>query len=156
MGHLGSQRAIARAMASRIVMTELVLVLYLACEGVKCTADTTCSYLGQCVPAQVDPAACATPDGCSLPGEPPFVPGVAAAADAGSDETSAAVADVANDADAGPTGPELQSDSLASAHRSLNRELRATHPRVAPATSLRSIPGLLRMKAEGGTEPRCA
>jgi hypothetical protein len=87
------------------------VVLYLACEGVKCAADTTCSYLGQCVPAQVDPAACATPDGCSLPGEPPFVPVVMVAADAGTDETSAPVADTgndaANDADAGPTGPEL-------------------------------------------------
>jgi hypothetical protein len=64
---------------------KLPVVLYLACEGVKCTADTTCSYLGQCVPAQVDPAACATADGCSLSGEPPFGPGItvdAAAADA--------------------------------------------------------------------------
>ena len=95
------------------------VVLYLACEGVKCTADTTCSYLGQCVPAQVDPAACATPDGCSLPGEPSFVPGVTVSADARSDESSAAVvdagsdadagndADAGSDADAGPTGPEL-------------------------------------------------
>jgi alpha-tubulin suppressor-like RCC1 family protein len=94
------------------------VVLYLACEGVKCAADTTCSYLGQCVPAQVDPAACATPDGCSLPGEPPFVPGVTAAADAGTDETAAPFADAGNDvadagndaadaADAGPTGLEL-------------------------------------------------
>jgi hypothetical protein len=87
------------------------VVLYLACEGVKCAADTTCSYLGQCVPAQVDPTACATPDGCSLPGEPPFAPGVTVGADAGTDESSAAVADAGsdagNDADAGPTGPEL-------------------------------------------------
>ncbi len=93
------------------------VVLYLACEGVKCTDDTTCSYLGQCVPAQVDPAACATPDGCTLPGEPPFVPGVTVGADAGTDEASVTVADTgsdadagtdaANDADAGPTGPEL-------------------------------------------------
>jgi hypothetical protein len=89
------------------------VVLYLACEGVKCAADTTCSYLGQCVPAQVDPAACATPDGCTLPGEPPFVPGVTVPADAGSDETSAPVADAGsdvadggNDAGTGPMGPE--------------------------------------------------
>jgi hypothetical protein len=30
--------------------------MYLSCEGVKCDADTTCSYLGECVTAQVDPA----------------------------------------------------------------------------------------------------
>jgi alpha-tubulin suppressor-like RCC1 family protein len=92
------------------------VVLYLACEGVKCTADTTCSYLGQCVPAQVDPAACATADGCSLPGEPPFVPGVTvdagdaareAGADGGVDVVADASADTGTDAMAGPTGPEL-------------------------------------------------
>jgi alpha-tubulin suppressor-like RCC1 family protein len=99
------------------------VVLYLACEGVKCSADTTCSYLGQCVPAQVDPAACATADGCSLPGEPPFVPGVTvdagdAANEAGADGGDAAneagpdagvdgSADTGTDAGAAPTGPEL-------------------------------------------------
>jgi alpha-tubulin suppressor-like RCC1 family protein len=99
---------IARRKLAFVPHTQLKVpvVLYLACEGVKCAADTTCSYLGQCVPAQVDPAACATPDGCTLPGEPPFVPGVIVAADAGTDETSAAVvdarSDAAKDADAGP------------------------------------------------------
>jgi alpha-tubulin suppressor-like RCC1 family protein len=53
------------------------IVLYAACEGVRCSDDTTCSYLGTCVPASVDPAACASPEGCPLPGEPPFVPGAA-------------------------------------------------------------------------------
>jgi len=88
------------------------VVLYLACEGVKCTADTTCSYLGQCVPAQVDPAACATADGCSLPGEPPF--GSRITADAG-DAANEAVPDAAADTgadtgtDTGATqaGPEI-------------------------------------------------
>jgi alpha-tubulin suppressor-like RCC1 family protein len=120
------------------------VVLYLACEGVKCTADTTCSYLGQCVPAQVDPAACATADGCSLPGEPPFVPGVTvdagdaanevgaggddAAKEAGADGGDAAneagpdagvdgSADTGTDAGAGPTGPELASGGSQSCAR---------------------------------------
>jgi alpha-tubulin suppressor-like RCC1 family protein len=64
---------------------KLPVVLYLSCEGILCSADTTCSHLGRCVPAEIDPATCAGPDGCTLPGEPPFVPGVpreAGAADA--------------------------------------------------------------------------
>lgn len=79
------------------------VVLYAACEGVKCGADETCSYLGTCVPAQVDPRACATDDGCTLPGEPPFVPGTQTGQDAGGDALAdAAPSDAAVDTDVGP------------------------------------------------------
>jgi alpha-tubulin suppressor-like RCC1 family protein len=82
---------------------KLPVVIYLACEGVKCDANTTCSYLGQCVPAQVDPAACATPEGCLPPGEPPFVPtdaGTVVPTDAGADAppTQDAAVDTGTDA----------------------------------------------------------
>jgi hypothetical protein len=118
---------VARRKLSFVSHTRLKVpvVLYLACEGVKCAAETTCSNTGQCVPAQVDPAACATSDGCSLPGEPPFVPGIVgpdagdaaneAAADAGAGADADAVADTGAEAgtDAGPvpTGPELTAGS---------------------------------------------
>jgi len=103
---------------------KLPVVMYLACEGVKCDADTTCSYLGQCVSAQVDVAACASPEGCLPPGEPPFVP-TPAAVDAGAEvgddtgqdapatedaATDAAVdapTDTGSDAGAGPGFPVL-------------------------------------------------
>lgn len=45
------------------------LVLHLACDGVVCSQDTTCDYLGKCVAATVDPDACASPAGCTLPGD---------------------------------------------------------------------------------------
>jgi hypothetical protein len=94
------------------------VVMYLACEGVKCDADSTCSYLGQCVPAQVDPNACATPDGCLLPGEPPFTPGATSDAgaevgsstqdaDAAKDTGADAGNDAGNDAGPEPAVPEL-------------------------------------------------
>jgi alpha-tubulin suppressor-like RCC1 family protein len=69
---------VARRKLSFVPHTRLrvPVVMYLACEGVKCDADSTCGYLGQCVSAQVDPQACATADGCALPGDPRFVPGV--------------------------------------------------------------------------------
>jgi len=77
------------------------VVMYLACEGVKCDQDSTCSHLGQCVPAQVDPQACANAEGCALPGEPPFVSGVVPR-DAGADNGPAVDAGVdAGVADAG-------------------------------------------------------
>jgi alpha-tubulin suppressor-like RCC1 family protein len=50
------------------------IVMYLACEGVVCDPDSTCNAFGACVPATVDPNACATPEGCTLPGDPPFDP----------------------------------------------------------------------------------
>jgi len=88
------------------------VVMYLACEGVKCDANSTCSYLGQCVTAQVDPAACATPEGCLPPGEPPFVPspvagdaGAEIGNDSGPDATAAQEA--GPDAGVEPGFPEL-------------------------------------------------
>jgi alpha-tubulin suppressor-like RCC1 family protein len=76
--------------------------MYLACQGVVCDPNSTCNHLGRCVPADVDPNACAAPDGCDLPGTPPFDPR-APAQDAGADAPlpDAGVAD----ADAGPPGP---------------------------------------------------
>jgi hypothetical protein len=81
---------IARRQLAFVPHTRLKVpvVLYLACEGVKCGPTSTCSYLGQCVPAQVDPASCATPEGCTLPGEPPFVPGQRGTVDASASDGS--------------------------------------------------------------------
>jgi len=91
---------IARRKLSFVPRTRLKvpIVMYLACEGVKCSEDTTCSYLGKCVPAEVDPAACASAEGCTLPGDPPFEPGVVA--DAGRDGAS----DTATDSSPGDAG----------------------------------------------------
>lgn len=36
----------------------LPIVLYAACIGVPCTADSTCNAFGECVPANVDPTTC--------------------------------------------------------------------------------------------------
>jgi len=68
------------------------VVLWLACEGVVCSADTTCNYVGACIPAAVDPGACASPDGCLLSGDKPLV-GVA---DAGPDAAPVDAADAAS------------------------------------------------------------
>ncbi len=46
------------------------VVLWLGCEGVVCSEDTTCNYVGKCVSAVVDPNACSSPEGCVLPGDP--------------------------------------------------------------------------------------
>lgn len=75
------------------------VVMHLACDGVVCDDSSTCDYLGKCVSAAVDPLACASPDGCTLPGEPAFA-GVRAAAraDSGADAGADAVA-----TDASPT-----------------------------------------------------
>ncbi len=54
------------------------LVLHLACDGVVCSQDTTCDYLGKCVPAAVNPDACASPAGCSLPGDETVKPAASA------------------------------------------------------------------------------
>lgn len=53
------------------VPLRLPVTLYAHCEGVPCDAETTCSVLGQCISAEVDPDTCASPDGCGLVGEPP-------------------------------------------------------------------------------------
>jgi alpha-tubulin suppressor-like RCC1 family protein len=84
------------------------IVMYLACEGVKCSEDTTCSYLGQCVPAQVDPAACQSPDGCTLPGEPPFVPSVTP--DAGRDTSVDVLLDAEAPKDTGSDVPGVPTE----------------------------------------------
>lgn len=85
------------------------IVMYLACEGVQCDEQSTCSHLGQCVSAQVDPRACASAEGCTLPGEPPFVPGVVGS-DAGPDAARFEGGVDAGDTDTGappPEGPPL-------------------------------------------------
>lgn len=79
------------------------VVVYLACEGVRCDEASTCSYLGKCVSASVDPQRCASAEGCPLPDEPPFT-GVAApvppgpANDASTDAQQDAEASVVPDA----------------------------------------------------------
>jgi formylglycine-generating enzyme len=82
------------------------VVLHLACEGVPCSSDETCNYLGKCVSASVNPADCARAD--SEAGSPDVGPdgadtGVGEAGDAadgGTDATDAA--DAADAADSGP------------------------------------------------------
>jgi len=58
------------------------LVLHLACDGVVCSQDTTCDYLGKCVAATVDPDACASPAGCTLPGDETVKPSSSATSSA--------------------------------------------------------------------------
>ncbi len=72
------------------------VVLWLACDGVACGEDETCNYVGKCVPAALDPAACSSPDGCVLPGDPPGT-GDAGISDAGPGDTRDA-SDSAGDA----------------------------------------------------------
>jgi len=80
----------------------LPMVLHLACEGVVCSDDTTCNYLGQCVSAVVDPSACASPEGCVLPGDEQVTGVAPQAPDASADVRTDTSADSANDAnDAG-------------------------------------------------------
>ena len=64
---------VARRKLSFVPHTRLrvPVVLWLACEGVVCSEDTTCNYVGKCVSAVVDPNACSSPEGCVLPGDPP-------------------------------------------------------------------------------------
>jgi len=45
------------------------VVMHLACEGVSCDENSTCNYLGACIPAEVDPNTCSSPDGCVLAGD---------------------------------------------------------------------------------------
>jgi len=44
--------------------------LFRACLGVVCDEGQTCAASGACVSADVDPALCATAEGCTLPGDP--------------------------------------------------------------------------------------
>jgi hypothetical protein len=43
--------------------------LYASCIGIPCTPDTTCNALGQCVPIELNPDDCMSPEGCFLPGD---------------------------------------------------------------------------------------
>ncbi|HVJ88624.1 MAG TPA: fibrinogen-like YCDxxxxGGGW domain-containing protein [Labilithrix sp.] len=47
----------------------LPINVYSACVGVPCGEDTTCSALGECIPASIDTDDCASTAGCFLPGE---------------------------------------------------------------------------------------
>jgi len=61
----------------------LPVLLSASCLGVVCTPDTTCA-VGQCISADVDPSACASPEGCFLPGEEaPIARAAAVANDSG-------------------------------------------------------------------------
>lgn len=108
---------VARRKLAFVPNTRLLVpvVLHLACEGVKCTSDTTCSYLGQCVSAQVNPSDCAAPEGCTLPGDPPFAPGlpggasVDAAADVAQETVLDSAAESGTDAgDSAATEPDVE------------------------------------------------
>lgn len=48
--------------------------LHLACNGVLCTADSTCNSLGSCVSSSVDPSRCIEPGGCDVSGDSSFQP----------------------------------------------------------------------------------
>jgi len=79
------------------VRLRVPVVMHLACQGVVCGEDSTCNALGQCAPAAVDANACATEEGCVLPGDEKVTqvdPDAGLVVDAG-------VADAQNDA-----GPE--------------------------------------------------
>ncbi|HRG99330.1 MAG TPA: hypothetical protein PLR99_23955, partial [Polyangiaceae bacterium] len=65
-GCIVSKRTLSFVPHSRL---RVPVVLWLACEGVVCKEDTTCNYVGACIPAAVDPGACASPDGCLLTGD---------------------------------------------------------------------------------------
>jgi len=67
---------VARRKLSFVPRTRLrvPVVLHLQCSGVFCDQDSTCNALGRCVPAAVDPTACAGEIGCSIPDDEPASP----------------------------------------------------------------------------------
>jgi hypothetical protein len=80
------------------------VTLYLSCEGVRCSDDSTCNALGKCVSAAVDPLACASPAGCLIEGDTAEGPGVVRDAgvvgDANTPLADAAPSDTGTDAGA--------------------------------------------------------
>jgi hypothetical protein len=48
----------------------LPMTLYAECKDIPCDPASTCNILGQCVPADVDPASCASDEGCAVHGDP--------------------------------------------------------------------------------------
>lgn len=82
---------------------EMPIGLHAVCEGMPCDESSTCNALGECVPADIDPSKCSSPDasGCmpqgdSLPSGVSVDGGSDAHADGGSDASVEA-----GDADAG-------------------------------------------------------
>lgn len=47
------------------------VTLYAHCEGIPCTADTTCNHLGACVADLIEPTTCESRGGCSIAGDRP-------------------------------------------------------------------------------------
>jgi alpha-tubulin suppressor-like RCC1 family protein len=98
------------------------ITLYAACVGVVCGPDSTCGPSGACVSANVDAAACSSPEGCFLPDEPTTLP-PPAVADAGLDASSdvgvvtdgAFVPDL-DAADVGPVAPLITQLALGFNH----------------------------------------
>ena len=45
-------------------------MLYLECKDKVCASDSTCGYLGACVPATVNLDECASEAGCGVEGDP--------------------------------------------------------------------------------------
>ncbi|HEY8078332.1 MAG TPA: hypothetical protein VIF62_29590 [Labilithrix sp.] len=79
---------------------QLPLELYARCVGVPCDASTTCNFLGECVPAAVDPSSCDSPNGCSAPGDQPPQDGGTTPPPGSGDASSDASVDAPSD---GPT-----------------------------------------------------
>lgn len=48
--------------------------LHLACNGVLCSADTTCNSVGSCVSSSIDSSRCGEPGGCEVSGDGAFLP----------------------------------------------------------------------------------
>lgn len=72
----------------------LPMTLYSSCIGIPCTPDTTCNSLGECVPADIAPERCTSPEGCFLEGE--GAPAALQPPDSGTSSTTPA------DPDSGP------------------------------------------------------
>jgi alpha-tubulin suppressor-like RCC1 family protein len=109
-GCIVARRSLAFVPRTRL---RVPVVLHQACVGVVCPEEQTCNDVGQCVSAKVDANACATADGCVLPGDE-RVQGVRViASDAGADNVAPDVEspDSATVADASPDAVDAGADA---------------------------------------------
>jgi len=81
-GCIVARRSLAFVPRTRL---RVPVVLHRACVGVVCPEEQTCNDVGQCVSAKVDANACATADGCVLPGDERVQGVLPAVSDAGTD-----------------------------------------------------------------------
>src|SRR6185312_2524685 len=100
----GTGCIVARRSLRYIPHTELRIpvLLQASCAGVPCQDTETC-VASACVPAAIDPSTCATPQGCTLPGD-------TIGADAGPPPVEASTADVAT-SDAAPDADDAAVDA---------------------------------------------